>query len=138
MPRYLSVEMKRVPRRVKQTVLTKKEIGQRLRALRAERGMSQVELAAALGTYQTSLSQIERGVRGVGIQQVLKMCRALKVSPDRLIGPASKQETSAPDRNARLLRRVRRVEQLPAEHQEAVVKMLDAFLDTHARGNGRR
>lgn len=135
MARYSSLE---VPRRVKGTVLTKKEIGQRLRVLRAERGMSQVELAAALGTYQTSLSQIERGVRGVGIQQILKMCRALKVSPDRLLGPASKQEKSTPARNARLLRRVRRVEQLPAEHQEAVVKMLDAFLDTRAKGNGRR
>ena len=127
-----------MPRRPKHSVLTKKEIGQRLRALRTERGMTQVELADAMGIHQTSLSQMERGIRGVGIKQILKICRALKVSPDRLLGAATKHETSAPPRNARLLRRVRQVEQLPTEHQDAVVKMLDAFLDTHVGADGQR
>lgn len=118
--------------------MTKSEIGGRLRALRGERGMTQVELAEAMGIHQTNLSQMERGIRGVGTRQILKLCRALKVSPDKILGPSAKHEPTAPPRNTRLLRRVRLVEQLPADHQEAVVKMLDAFLDTHARGNGRR
>jgi len=125
---------KRVPR-PKRIVLSKQEIGQRVKVLRKEQGMTQVELAEALGTHQTSLSQIERGVRGVGVQHVLKLARALKVSPDKLLIPTKPGGTSAP-RNDKLLRRVRRIEKLPLEHQEAVVKMLDAFLDT--RGNGRR
>lgn len=124
----------RVPR-PKRIVLSKKEIGQRVRALRKEQGMTQVELADALGTHQTSLSQIERGVRGVGVQHVLKLAKALKTSPDKLLAPTKPSPMSAP-RNDKLLRRVRRLEKLPPEHQEAVVKMLDAFLDTH--GNGRR
>lgn len=118
--------------------MTKVEIGRRLRALRGERGMTQIELAHAMGIHQTNLSQMERGIRGVGTRQVLKLCRALKVSPDRLLSLQAKQEPSAPSRNTRLLRRVRQVEQLPVEHQEAVVKMLDAFLDTHPHGSGRR
>jgi transcriptional regulator with XRE-family HTH domain len=117
---------------------TKRELAERLRDLRGEQGMTQVELAEAMGIHQTSLSQMERGVRGVGTKQILKICRALKVSPDRLLGPTSKREPSAPPRNARLLRRVRQVERLPLQHQEAIIKMLDAFLDTHAQGNGRR
>lgn len=121
--------------RPKRIVLSKKEIGQRVRALRKEQGMTQVELAEALGTHQTSLSQIERGIRGVGVQHVIKLAKALKVSPDKLLAPAKPGATSTP-RNDKLLRRVRRIEKLPPDHQEAVVKMLDAFLDTH--GNGRR
>lgn len=121
--------------RHKRIVLSKKEIGQRVRTLRKEQGMTQVELATAVGTHQTSLSQIERGVRGVGIQHVLKLAKALKVSPDRLLAPTKPGAMSAP-RNEKLLRRVRRVEKLPPGHQDAVVKMLDAFLDT--RVNGRR
>lgn len=100
--------------------------------------MTQVELAQAMGIHQTNLSQMERGVRGVGTRQILKLCRALKVSPDRILGPNAKHEPSAPPRNTRLQRRVRHVEQLPPKHQEAVVKMLDAFLDTHAREDDRR
>jgi len=121
--------------RVKRIVLSKKEIGQRVRALRKEQGMTQVELADSLGTHQTSLSQIERGIRGVGVQHVLKLAKALKVSPDKLLAP-SKQGGMKTPRNERLLRRVRRIERLPPDHQEAVVRMLDAFLDSH--GNGRR
>jgi len=113
-------------------------MGRRLKALRDECGMTQVELANAMGIHQTSLSQMERGIRGVGTRQIVKLCRALKVSPDRLLALPTKDEPSAPARNTRLLRRVRQVEQLPREHQEAVVRMLDAFLDTHAQGNGRR
>ena len=125
-----------MPRRAKPPVLTKSEIGRRLRALRDERGMTQVELAQAMGIHQTNLSQMERGIRGVGTRQLLKLCRALKVSPDKILG-SSKQEPAMAPRNTRLQRRMRRVEQLPAQHQEAVVKMLDAFLETHAGENGR-
>ena len=112
------------------------EIGRRLRALRDERGMTQVQLADAMGIHQTNLSQMERGVRGMGTQQVMKACKALGVSPDRLLAAAGTASAKSP-RNTRLLRRVHQVEQLPTEHQEAVVRMLDAFLDTHS-SNGRR
>ena len=128
-------EMEPMPSR-KQHVPTKTDIGRRLRALRDERGMTQVELAQAMGIHQTNLSQMERGIRGVGTRQLLKLCRALKVSPDKILGPAKQGLTAAP-RNTRLQRRVRRIEQLPPQHQEAVVKMLDAFLDTHARDDAR-
>lgn len=116
---------------------SKKEIGQRVRALRKESGMTQVELAQALGTQQTNLSQIERGIRGVGLKQILRLSRALSVPADKILAPSRSERTTSP-RNEKLLRRVRRIEKLPPEHQEAVVKMIDAFLDTRDRSNGRR
>ena len=127
-----------MPRRTKQPVRTKSEIGRRLRALRDEHGMTQVELAHAMGIHQTNLSQMERGIRGVGTRQILKLCRALKVSADKILGSSAQHEPSAPRRNTRLQRRVRQVEQMPPQHQEAVVKMLDAFLDTHVQEDSRR
>ena len=122
-------------RRRKAVVLSRKEIGQRVKALRLEKGMSQVELATATGTHQTSLSQIERGVRGAGVPQIVKLAQALGVLADRVLSPAKSVPAS---RNEKLLRRVREVESLPAEHQDAVVQILDAFLKTHRRnGHGR-
>lgn len=122
-----------MPRRRKAVVLSRKEIGGRIRALRLEKGMSQVELATATGTHQTSLSQIERGVRGAGVPQVVKLARALRVPADRIL---SASVGLPPSRNEKLMRRVREVEQLSAEHQSAVVQLLDAYLKTH-RGNGQ-
>ena len=123
-----------MPRRPRQLVLSRKEVGQRVKALRQEKGLTQMELAEAIGTHQTSLSQIERGVRGAGVPQVLKLSRALGVSPERLLAPS--KTLVAASRNEKLLRRVRQVEKLPLDHQEAVVQMLDAFLKTQ-QGNGR-
>ncbi len=122
-----------MPRRRKAVVLSRKEIGERIRALRLEKGMSQVELATATGTHQTSLSQIERGVRGAGVPQVVRLARALGVPADRIL---SASLAPPPSRNEKLMRRMREVERLPAEHQDAVVQLLDAYLKTH-RSNGR-
>lgn len=126
-----------MPRPRKQVLVSKEEIGLRIRRLRKESGMTQVELAEALGTHQTSLSQIERGIRGVGVRQILRLSKALRVPAEKLLVPAG-SEASAPPRNEKLLRRVRQLEKLPPEHQEAVVRMIDAFLDTHDGANGRR
>jgi len=111
----------------KEVVLSKKEIGQRVRAIRQERGISQVELAAALGTYQTTISAIERGVRGLTVQQVVKLAAALGVSPDRILTQAkASQDPLLKDR--RFLRRLQKIERLPKRDQQALLRTIDAFL----------
>jgi transcriptional regulator with XRE-family HTH domain len=122
-----------LPRPPKHVVLSRKEIGERLRALRLERRMTQVEFAKMLGTHQASLSQIELGIRGVSLQQVVKLARVLRVSPDRLLGISKNNGHQAPARNERLMRRVRRIEHLRPEQQKAVIKILDGFLDAQGR-----
>ncbi len=122
-----------MPRPPKHVVLSRKEIGERLRTLREERRITQVELARMLGMHQASLSQIERGVRGLSLQQVVKLARGLRSSPDRLLGVGKGNGRQPALRNEKLMRRVRRIEQLPPEQQDAVVKILDGFLDAQER-----
>ena len=120
-----------MPRPPKHVVLSKKEIGERLRAIRLERRITQVEFAKMLGTHQPILSRIELGLRGVSLQQVVKLARTLRVSPDRLIGVSKSNGHEAPVRNERLMKRVRRIELMRSEQQEAAIKVLDGFLDAH-------
>jgi len=122
-----------LPRPAKHVALSRKEIGERLRALREQRRMTQVELATIIDTHQVSVSQIERGVRGVSLQQVVKLARALRVSPDSLLGVGKNNGGRPAPRNERLMRRVRRIEQLPVEQQEAAIKILDGFLGAQRR-----
>jgi transcriptional regulator with XRE-family HTH domain len=72
-----------MPTPPKDVVVSRKQIGERLRYLRVERGISQVALAEALGTYQTSVSAIERGARGVTVQQLVKLASALDARSPR-------------------------------------------------------
>ena len=54
-------------------------IGGRLRALRIERRLSQVELAAAAGCGSTHVSEIETGIANCNLDTLEELCVALKI-----------------------------------------------------------
>lgn len=114
-------------------MLSKKEVGGRVRALRLQRGMSQVELARLVGTHQTAVSQIEVGRRGVSVQQVVRLCRALKATPDRILGENHEGPNVKRLKDGRVMRRLERIETLPPAKQRALLQMVDAFIDKHGR-----
>jgi len=128
-----------LPRPAKGLALPKKKIGSRIRALREQRGLSQSQLAREIETVPQSMWQMETGVRGVTVQQLIKLARALDVSMDDILGEGKRARALAPlpSSGRRLARRMRQVQALPAEHQDAVIQMLDAYLKTH-RNNGHR
>lgn len=65
--------------------------GQRLRAIRKEKGMSQDEFAALLGTSKQVLSRYEIGQRTPKITQVQQYAKALNVSADYLMGDSEEE-----------------------------------------------
>jgi transcriptional regulator with XRE-family HTH domain len=109
-------------------VVSFREVGARVRALRQQGDLTQTELAELLGTKQTAVSEIERGKRGLTVQQVVKLAQALKVTPNDILGNDGQHPRP---RSARLLRRLHRVEQLPEDQQAAVLKLLDGVLKAH-------
>ena len=115
-----------MPRPPKTIVLSKKDIGERLRALRRQRAMSQVELAKALGTYQTVISAVERGVRGLSGQQVVRLAKALKTSPDQILGQQQEEDRHVLDR--RFIRRLDRIDKLSKRQKQVLLVTLDNFL----------
>ena len=60
--------------------------GQRLRELRARRGMKAVDLAKALGIQRTRVSNWETGIRNPQREELVKLASVLDVSPAYLIG----------------------------------------------------
>ncbi len=122
-----------MPRAPKRPGFSKKEIGARLRALRLERGVSQTELAKLIGTHQTAISQVEVGRRGISLQQIVKVARALKVTHDQILGEGHGVKPIKRLRDGRLLRRLERIETLPATKQRVLLQMIDAFIDKHGR-----
>jgi transcriptional regulator with XRE-family HTH domain len=119
-------------------VLSNKKIGERLRTIRRERGMTQAELADVLDTHFTSISQIERGQRGLTVQQLVKLASALNVTPNELLLNGKANPVPLSTRRSRILRRLQRLEELPQAEQKAILKILDGLLDrNNARGRGR-
>jgi transcriptional regulator with XRE-family HTH domain len=62
----------------------RKKIGKRIRELRLAKNWSQEDLAARAGLHPTYIGGIERGERNVGVDNLLKIARALREHPSSL------------------------------------------------------
>jgi transcriptional regulator with XRE-family HTH domain len=62
----------------------RKAFGQRLRSLRKQRGYSQEVLAERADLHFTYVSSVERGARNISLVNIVRLARALKVSPASL------------------------------------------------------
>lgn len=106
---------------------TDQAIGQRLAEMRRERGITQAELAEALGVSQPVVSDYERGALRLHGEQIAKLAALLKVSADELLGVVKlKRNTSVG--NSRAARRLQQIERLPQRDQQAIFRTIDAFL----------
>lgn len=64
--------------------LDRKRFGQRVRQLRLAKGLTQEELAERAGLHPTYIGGIERGERNLGLDNLLKLARALREHPSAL------------------------------------------------------
>jgi transcriptional regulator with XRE-family HTH domain len=106
--------------------------GPRLAAIRQSRGMTQTEMGTAAGVSQRVVAYYEAESAQPPGSLLVDFARALKVSTDALLGVQPVREQLSP-RTARLLKRLRRIEELPPADQRAVLKLVDAMLDTRRR-----
>lgn len=113
------------------TKSTKETFGQRLGRLRRQQGVTQVELAKAVGLAQSNISDYERDVYRPNSDMLLAIAERLKVSADQLLGAHSKGKDQ-PIISRRLLRRVVEIEKLPRRDQDALLRTIDAFLSKSA------
>ncbi len=61
------------------------QFGDRVRTLRKVRGLSQEQLAELTGLHRTYIGGIERGERNVSLINIVRLAKALDVSPSDLL-----------------------------------------------------
>lgn len=64
-----------------------REFGRRLKELRERSGVSQRELAAAIGVDQSAVHRMEAGERKIEVGEMIAACEHLGVSVDELLRP---------------------------------------------------
>ena len=62
-----------------------KVLGQKIKRLRKERGLLQVDLAVRVGVSTGYIGSIEQGARTPSLKLLKKLARALKISPKDLL-----------------------------------------------------
>ncbi len=61
------------------------KLGSAIRNLRAELGLSQEVLAELSDLHRTYVGGVERGERNVSLENIVRLARALKVTPSQLL-----------------------------------------------------
>jgi transcriptional regulator with XRE-family HTH domain len=108
------------------------KLGERIAALRNERGLTQVQLAEALGYSQQQVLSFEKGRRRVPVSALPELSKALGVAVEELLGsgedrPAKRGPTP------KLQRQLEQLSQLPRSQQRFVSQMLDTVLQQAER-----
>jgi transcriptional regulator with XRE-family HTH domain len=107
----------------------KETIGQRIAQLRKERGYTQAELSEKMGIIQPLISDYELDKLRLHAEMVIRVAQALEVSTDELLGSKAANGNGSNGKGSlRLLRRVKRIEDLPQSQQKTLLKTIDTFL----------
>jgi XRE family transcriptional regulator, regulator of sulfur utilization len=104
-----------------------KIIGDRLRNVRKERGLSQEELADRAGLHFTFVGKVERGEQNATLETIEKMTSSLGISLEQLfryIDPAT-EETD----NYILMQIINKLQGRSIEEQRKVLKTIELWLE---------
>lgn len=101
-------------------------LGERIKALRKARGLTQIHLAERLGYSQQQIVAFEKGRRRMYASVLPRLAEALGVPVEELLGIQSRSTKRGP--SSRLERQLERLAELPRSQQRVVSNMLDGLL----------
>lgn len=102
-----------------------KVIGMKIREIRLKKGLTLEELAFKACVNGPHLGQIERGLKNVSLDTLLKLCAALEISPSVLFEEA--ELNSLPKTSATRLKISAQLESLSEEELKDILKIIKIF-----------
>jgi len=110
---------------------TSSSFGKRLAQVRKARGITQTELATKIGVSQRVIAYYEKETNRPPAHLLPKIVKALGVSADVLLG-SQDLPAAPPATSKRLIKRIEKLERLPAQDQRMVLRMIDTLADKAA------
>lgn len=108
------------------------EFGQRIAALRRERGLTQVQLAEVMGVAQQTLAHYEAGRLRLLAGALPNLADQLGVTVEMLVGTASQRKVASKRGPApKLQQQLQQIQALPKAEQRAISRVLDSVLAAH-------
>jgi transcriptional regulator with XRE-family HTH domain len=104
-------------------------IGKRLRGIRAERGLTLQQIAAASGLTRAFISQLERGETSASVSSLYRICGALGVELQDLFEPPQSSLVRASERRASFLGGTGVVDYLLTPESERRAELIETHLE---------
>lgn len=104
----------------------RKELGNKLKALRKQKRLTQKELAATLDIGISQLNKYESGMHMPPIEKLIQLSTIFDTTLDYLV--KGRQTDITELHNSKFIKRFRELEHFDTEEQDAVLKILDAMI----------
>ena len=102
----------------------KRQIGNRLLALRKRAGMTQQELVEAAGLSDRTYADIERGETNMRVGTMLRICQTLHVTPDEILTDSENEVAPSLDDL------MERLNSCSSKDRETALKLLKVYLQS--------
>lgn len=99
-------------------------IGNKLLLIRKRMGMTQAEVAEAAGLSDRTYADIERGTVNMRIETILRICRALHITPDEIL---TEDNSPATIRQEELIARLNACN---PRNKETALQLLSVYLQS--------
>lgn len=104
----------------------RKAVGDKLKALRKQKRLTQKELAASLDIGISQLNKYESGMHMPPIKKLIQLSNIFDTTLDYLV--KGRQTDMTELHNSKFIKRFRELEHFDTEEQDAVLKILDAMI----------
>jgi len=110
-----------------------KALGAHVTALRKSRGMTQAELARAIGVSQQAVFAYELGERRISVLVLAKLARVFAISVESMVGLSKPLHVRKGRLSPRCVRHAERLQALSKTQQRFVIRIIDVLEDGNCR-----
>lgn len=108
--------------------MKKNAFADRIKELRKKKGLSQAELAEAMGVHFAQVSRYERGETKPNAEAMTKLAHVLETSTDFLMNGTTDETAVSAGLDKEMISRFKQVQELNADDKKTVLSFLDAFI----------
>jgi len=108
-------------------------LGARVTAMRKSRGMTQAELARAIGVSQQAVFAYELGERRISVLVLVKLSRVFGNTVEEMIGFTKPPRVPKGRLSPRAMRHAQRLQALTKTQQRFVIRIIDVLEQTNSR-----
>ena len=104
------------------------QLGQRIKKLRKDAGMSQSDLANKVGLSYAQIGRYELKGAQPSAEAIKKIAEVFGISPDYLINGSTDDKANSSLSDIELIQQFKAVEQLADDDKHVIKKLIEAFL----------
>jgi transcriptional regulator with XRE-family HTH domain len=103
-------------------------LAENIKAIREEKNLKQIDVAAHIGVDKSAYSKIEKGTRSLTVEELQKMAQLFNLTTDQIINYDGKMPKEVVIEDKTAVEQMRLIQQLDEDDKQTIFKLIDKML----------